>query len=150
MRTTSSIYLFNFYFNFYAGSLAPIESSTSILMRTAWHQSKALLQFSCGQLGTNRKFYFNFDAGSLAPIVSSTSNFYDRPVETTGRKNLWRTNKDAKEPLECTRKNGLKKCWKMTELWAFPWKYLWKIVIFGKIFSTLFHFFNIWRSILMF
>jgi len=35
----------NLYFNFDADSLAPIESSTSILMQTAWHQSKVLLQF---------------------------------------------------------------------------------------------------------
>ena len=58
-----------------ADNLAPIEGSTSILMRTAWHQSKVLLQFLRGQLGTNRKFYFNFYADSLAPIESSTSIF---------------------------------------------------------------------------
>ena len=50
-----------------------IKISTSIFTQTPWHQSKVLLQFLCGQLGTNQKFYFNLYADSLAPIESSTS-----------------------------------------------------------------------------
>ena len=68
MRTTTSINLRNnwhhvdhkFYFNFNVDSLAPIESSTLIFMRTAWQQSKVLLQFWLGQFGTKWKVYFNF------------------------------------------------------------------------------------------
>ena len=58
-----------------SGSQLQSTCGTIGILRTSWHQLKALLQFWCGQLGTNRKFYFNFDANSLATIESSTSIF---------------------------------------------------------------------------